>query len=276
MSSALIGSIVEVYYLCGSPRHTKGIQGHVALVGGDKSMCGAILMASRACARAGAGLLRVCTRKEHAGVIVSNLPEAMTLPIEVSTEFHPELTHANILVVGPGVGRSEWSKFCLKESKKTAKPMVLDADALNLIAELGDSYSCAEEVIMTPHPGEAARLLGVHVTEVQKDRFWAVSALYDKYQCVVVLKGAGTLICADKKIWLANVGNPGMASAGMGDILAGIIGSLWAQGLTALEAAKLGVVLHGEAGDYVAKTQGQRGMLATDLIDAMRKIINER
>ena len=257
------------------PASHKGESGQIALVGGDESMCGAIFMATKASARVGAGLLRTYTRRENVGVIVSSLPEAMVKHVDEQDSFYQELVSANAIVVGPGLGRTDWSKFCLTECLKADKPTLFDADALNLIADSNEISVLSTNTVITPHPGEAARLLGVSVAQIQQDRFHAARALQSKYQCVVVLKGAGTIIAAEGKVWLANVGNAGMASAGMGDILAGTIGSFMAQGLSALNSAKLGVVLHGEAGDHVAKQRGQRGMLATDLIDAMREIINE-
>ncbi len=183
------------------------------------------------------------------------------------------LEAADVLVVGPGLGQSPWSIQLLQLALATGKPLVLDADALNLLAAgtLAGGGPVSNRVL-TPHPGEAARLLGCATAEVQADRFAAVSALQQRYGGVVVLKGNGTLITGGGDILLSDYGNPGMASGGMGDVLSGVIGALLAQHLPPLEAAALGVCLHGAAADSAAGA-GQRGLAASDLIPAMRLLL---
>lgn len=151
------------------------------------------------------------------------------------------------------------------------KPMLWDADALNL---LSGAPSACEWRVMTPHPGEAARLLGCDIADVESDRPAAVRALQRRYGGVAILKGAGTLIADNARCAIADIGNPGMASGGMGDILSGIIGGLLAQKLTLYDAACAGAVLHGVAADAAARRDGERGMLASDLLPEIRRWVN--
>jgi len=190
-------------------------------------------------------------------------------------ELEPHLVRPSVIVVGPGLGRSPWSEQMLQQVMKTGLPLVVDADALNILAA---KPACSEvkrqNWVFTPHPGEAARLLGCTIDDIQADRFSAARAIQAKFGGVVVLKGAGTIIASATETLVAKVGNPGMATGGMGDILAGIIGALLAQGLGPAEAAGLGVCVHGDAADLAAFDGGQRGMLATDLISHIRKLVN--
>jgi len=263
-----------------SPREAdahKGNFGHVMIIGGDVGMGGAPLMAVEAAARVGAGLVSVATRPEHVAAILARRPEAMVSGVPSGQALEPLLERPSVLVVGPGMGRSAWSEQMLQQALKTDLPLVLDADALNIISEGRLSTGGKRKNwILTPHPGEAARLLGCNTKEVQADRFAAVEALQKRYGGVVVLKGAGTLIAASNKgIKLSSAGNPGMASGGMGDVLSGILGGLLAQGLTEAEAAEFGVSLHGAAADKVAAEKGAHGMLATDLVPALHSLMNE-
>ena len=183
------------------------------------------------------------------------------------------LETADVLVVGPGLGQSPWSMQLLQLALASGKPIVLDADALNLLATgmLADRGLLAGRVL-TPHPGEAARLLGCTVAQVQADRFAAVSALQQRYGGVVILKGNGSLIADGESLLLSDYGNPGMASGGMGDVLSGVLGALLAQHLPPVGAAALGVCLHGAAAD-IAAGEGQRGLAATDLIPHLRSLL---
>ena len=251
----------------------KGMFGNVLIVGGDHGMAGAAAMAAEAALRCGSGLVRVATRPEHVGALVGRTPEVMPRGVKSGQELAPLLEAADVLVVGPGLGQSPWSEQLLQSAAGSGKPMVLDADALNLLAagrtipeRVRDSW------ILTPHPGEAARLLDCSTAEVQADRFAAVGALQQRYGGVAVLKGNGTLIAGEAGMLLSDYGNPGMASGGMGDVLSGVIGSLLGQQLAPLEAAALGVCLHGAAADLAAE-QGQRGLAATDLIAPMRTLL---
>ncbi|WP_168408941.1 NAD(P)H-hydrate dehydratase, partial [Erwinia amylovora] len=178
---------------------------------------------------------------------------------------------ADVIVIGPGRGQGQWGKEALKKVENSQKTMLWDADALNLLAISPDKR---QNRIITPHPGEAARLLNVKTAEIESDRLLAVRRLVKRYGGVVVLKGAGTLIAGGDKLAFADVGNAGMASGGMGDVLSGIIGSLAGQKLPPFDAACAGCVAHGAAADAVAQRRGTRGMLATDLFSALYLFVN--
>ncbi|MFT5083889.1 MAG: hydroxyethylthiazole kinase-like uncharacterized protein yjeF [Lentisphaeria bacterium] len=256
----------------------KGDFGHVRIVGGDKGLGGAALMAAEAAARSGAGVVSLATQPEHVSASLSRMPEVMVLGVSSSPELEERQGLASVLAIGPGLGQSAWSEQMLAATINCDLPMVVDADALNLIASTvgGFQLPLARNIhrVFTPHPGEAARLLASTVADIQCDRIAAAKNLQQKLGGVVVLKGAGTVIASDGVVKIANVGNPGMAVAGMGDILAGIIAALMAQGLSALDAAYLGVCVHGKAGDLAAKESGVKGILATDLLPFVRKSLN--
>ena len=178
-----------------------------------------------------------------------------------------------MLALGPGLGKGEWSRALFAPSLATDKPCVVDADALNLLALAPRSLGAAN--VITPHPGEAARLLGCDVATIQSDRFRAVRELAQRYGAVTVLKGSGSLVAApDGRIAVCPWGNPGMASGGMGDVLTGVVAALLAQGLSTWDAACLGVAAHARAGDIAAADGGQRGLLASDLLPALRRVLN--
>lgn len=252
----------------------KGNFGHVLVLGGDHGMGGAVLMAAEAASRVGAGLVSVGTRAEHVGPLLSRRPELMPKSLDSIADLKPLLERAGVLVIGPGLGKSDWSRQLLSQALETDLPLVLDADALNLVSKGGRGLpSSRANWVLTPHPGEAARLLKITVAQVQADRFAAVKALQTRFGGAALLKGAGTLVADTDKLSLAAVGNPGMAVGGMGDVLSGIIGGLIAQGLSPIQAAQLGAVLHGSAADLAAE-EGERGMLATDLLPHLRQLVN--
>jgi len=251
----------------------KGVYGTVLVVGGDYGMAGAAALAAEAALRCGAGLVQVATRPEHVAALVARTPEVMPRGINSGAELTPMLAAADVAVVGPGLGQSAWSLKLLQLALASGLPLVLDADALNLLAatDLGNTNP-AGNWVLTPHPGEAARLLACSASEVQANRFAAIHALQQRYGGVVVLKGNGSLVSGGESILLSDYGNPGMASGGMGDVLSGVIGALLAQHLPPLEAAALAVCLHGAAGDMAAQ-QGQRGLAASDLIPQLRSLL---
>lgn len=234
-------------------------------------MAGAARMAGEAAARVGSGLVTVATRPEQAAVLAGVRPELMCHGVEGPRDLLPLLRRATVVAIGPGLGRSRWAQGLFTAVLDTKLPLVVDADALNLLA--------AEPVargnwVLTPHPGEAARLLGSASQAVQADRFSAVAQLAQRYRAVAVLKGAGTLVQAeDGAVWLCDRGNPGMATGGMGDVLTGVIAGLAGQGLPLAEAAWAGVHLHAVAGDAAAR-DGERGMLALDLMPHLRRAAN--
>ncbi len=268
----------------------KGRFGHLMTVGGNRGYLGAIIMASCAALRSGTGLVSLVTRPEHALIPLVQQPEIMAHGVDSRQALTPLLDGCNAVVLGPGLGQDAWSEMLLDAVVASDRPLVLDADALNIISarNLQDAvqgggqnkrayYNASERyVVMTPHPGEAARRLGCSVREVQQDRFSAVEAIAKQYGVVAVLKGAGTLVATPTSdaVFLNRTGNPGMASGGMGDVLAGLIGSFLAQGVPEYLAAKAAVALHGYAADLQAQRFGEVGMLATDLMPVIREVLN--
>ncbi len=252
-------------------------RGHSMVIGGDLGFGGAACLAAEASLRVGSGMTSVATKPEHVAAILARQPEIMVSGVVSGQELEPLLDRPSVLIVGPGMGRSPWSEQLLQKSFAADRPLVLDADALNMLAE-GRVIPHSENVklVLTPHAGEAARLLGVSVAEVQADRFAAVRQLQEKYQAVVLLKGPGTLIAGpDQMTKLCPYGNPAMATAGMGDLLSGIIGGLIAQGLDLQTAVELGCCLHSCAADMAVQAQGQRGLVATDLLPQLRRLLNQ-
>lgn len=257
----------------------KGLFGHVMVIGGDLGYGGAAAMAAEAAARVGSGLVSVATRAEHVAGVLARHPELMVAGIASGQQLEPLLDRPTVLVVGPGLGRSSWSEQVLKQvcdaSEARNLPLIMDADALNILAEGRVINGSREHWILTPHPGEGARLLDCSVAEIEQDRFAAAEELQASYGGTVILKGAGSLVCCGNGVTgLANVGNPGMATAGMGDVLSGVLGGLVAQGMPLADAARLGVCIHGIAGDRAAAELGQRGLMATDLIPHLQRLVN--
>ena len=247
----------------------KGDFGHVLVVGGDHGMSGAARLAGEAALRCGAGLVSLATRVAHTAAVSAARPELMCHGVTDAVSLKPLLRRATVLAIGPGLGQDAWGRGLLGAALASRLPLVVDADALNLLA--------AEPLrrtrwVLTPHPGEAARLLGISTAEVQADRPAAARALHREYGGVVVLKGAGSLIADDGGLALCDAGNPGMASGGMGDVLTGVIAALLAQGLGPGEAARCGVCLHATAADRAAGA-GQRGLLASDLFPCLRELL---
>jgi hydroxyethylthiazole kinase-like uncharacterized protein yjeF len=249
----------------------KGDFGHVLIIGGGEGMPGAVRLAGEAALRSGAGLVSIATHPSHATVITGSRPELMSHAIEDVDALAPLLERATAIAFGPGLGTSEWARQLYDVVNDLELPCVWDADALNLLAE---SPAESERRIITPHPGEAARLLGESTATVQGDRRAALRALQDKYGGVAVLKGANTLVTSKKTVpWLCTAGNPGMASPGMGDVLTGIIAALLAQGLGKEASAVVGVESHARAGDRAARA-GERGTIASDLVAELRHVMN--
>lgn len=251
----------------------KGRFGHVLVVGGDQGYTGAVRMAGEAALRTGAGLVSIATRSAHAQGINAGRPELMVHGAERVADLEALLKRASVVAVGPGLGRSRWAQEMLNVALAAGKPAVVDADGLNLLAE-SNQLSLAPASVITPHPGEAGRLLGSSAAEVEADRFAALSALVHRFPCASVLKGAGTLVSSPGGgVYVCAHGNPGMATGGMGDVLTGVIAALMAQGLNAEDAARAGVCLHGRAGDLAAGRL-ERGTLASDLMPRLRALVN--
>ena len=232
-------------------------------------------MAAEGAARVGAGLVTVATLSEHVTSTVSTRPEILCYGLDSSSNTLDSLiANATVIVLGPGLGQSEWSKELFHKTLQSSLPLIIDADGLNWLSR-EIKYTTHENRVLTPHPGEASRLLNMTVAQLQVDRVQAVQLLQQRYGGVVVLKGAGTLLAtANQPVQQCTAGNPGMASAGMGDVLSGMIAGLAAQGLDLWQAAQAGVMLHAEAGDRAAARKGQRGLLASDLLDELHTLVN--
>lgn len=252
----------------------KGRFGHVLVVGGDLGMAGAARLAGEAALRTGAGLVSVATRPEHAAAIVAGRPELMAHGVVTPTDVQPLLARANVVALGPGLGRGPWGRALLAQVLGTDRPLVVDADALNLLAETPRHRA---DWVLTPHPGEAARLLAGGAADVHADRFAAAAALQQRYGGVVVLKGAGSIVQGPgaRPPAVCSAGNPGMATGGVGDVLTGVVAALIAQGLGVDDAAEMGVCVHAAAGDRAA-TAGERGLVASDLFGPLRELVNPR
>lgn len=249
----------------------KGESGHVLCVGGNLGSGGAVMLAAEAALRSGAGLVSVATRTAHVAPLLTRCPEAMPHAVEDAAEWAPLLERATVIALGPGLGQDDWARALWSLALAGDKPLVVDADALNLLAAAPRPLTNA---ILTPHPGEAARLLGTDTARIQRDRYAAAQALVQRFQSVVVLKGAGTVVAAPGHLpRVIAAGNPGMAVGGMGDLLTGTIAALCAQGLPLFDAASSGALLHGLAGDAAA-VEGERGLLPRDLLPHLRTLAN--
>ena len=254
----------------------KGSFGSAGIIGGSKSMLGAALLAGRAALNLGSGLVYVGLLDPEPPSVDLNQPELMLRRPEAVLQ-----SDLRALACGPGLGRSGEASRILEQSLMCPVPVVLDADALNILATdgrlQGNLYNRVAPVILTPHPAEAARLLACSVREVQGDRIRAACELARRYRCEVALKGCGTVIASvDGPWWINTTGNPGMATAGMGDVLTGIVTALLAQGWPALPALLAAVHLHGAAADQrVANGCGPIGLTAGEVIAPARQIFNE-
>ncbi len=249
----------------------KGSFGHVLVAGGTAGMPGAVMLAAKAALRCGAGAVTVATHPAHAASLVAACPELMVTAVEHEQDLEPLLERASVVALGPGLGADPWSQRVYEHLAADGRPSVWDAGALTYLA---GSPQPRDTRVMTPHPGEAARLLGCSARDVQADRLDALRELGERYAGVVVLKGAATLVSASgEPPWVSARGNPGMSTAGMGDVLTGVIAALIAQGLPLEDAACLGVDVHARAGDVAAR-DGERGTIASDLLDPLRIAVN--
>lgn len=249
----------------------KGQQGRVLVIGGGIGMAGAARLAGEACLRVGAGLVTVAAHPDNVAAIVASRPELMCRGVSSGAELQSLLDAADLVAIGPGLGRSDWANAMLAATLQTALPLVIDADALNILAEQPVARG---HWVMTPHPGEAARLLGCTTAEIQTDRMNAARRIVAEYGGTVVLKGAGTLVLgSDELPFICDRGNPGMAIPGMGDVLTGTIAGIAAQCGELWPAAAAGVYAHATAGDMAAR-HGERGLLASDLFDHLPACVN--
>ena len=252
----------------------KGTYGRLLCIGGNKGTAGAIRLSSEAALRSGAGMVKVFVHEGSAIQVSAGRPELMV----TSDNLEAALEWASCVVIGPGLGQDAWAEdvfeTTMKHCQSHSKAIVIDADALNMLSRQATAYTI-NDCILTPHAGEAARLLGVSVDDVESERFNYARQCSQRYHATCVLKGAGTLVDNETAAWVCRHGNPGMATAGSGDVLSGILGALLAQGLKCDQAAKYGVTVHAKAGDEVAQLYGQRGMIASDLFEAVRALLNQ-
>lgn len=250
----------------------KGDFGHVLLVGGNIAYVGAIRLAAEAALRVGSGLVSVATRHDHAVMMAMSRPELMCHAVESRQQLSRLAKRCDVVALGPGLGQDSWSLEMFEADLPCQLPCVLDADALNILSVMPRQQ---DNWVLTPHVGEAARLLDCTTDDIQYDRLAAVKQLQRQFGGVVVLKGSNSLVFdGGANVFVCNAGNPGMASGGMGDVLTGVIAGLIAQGMSLLDAAKLGVMVHAMAGD-VAAAHGERGMFASDLMQPIRELMND-
>jgi hydroxyethylthiazole kinase-like uncharacterized protein yjeF len=260
----------------------KGTYGHLLVLAGSRGKTGAAILACRAAMRAGAGLVTLAAPRSLNNVLASALVEVMTEALieTAAEEIEPPrdaewralLERKSALLFGPGIGVSDSTRSMVRWLLRNLDlPWVIDADGLNNLAfELERLGSAKTPPILTPHPGEMARLVGKETAVVNRDRIGSARSFAAEHRCHVVLKGARTVIAtANGKVFINSTGNPGMASGGMGDVLAGILGALLGQGFCPEDAMKLGVYLHGFVGDRVAEAKGQIGLIASDIIEGL-------
>ncbi|WP_394252332.1 NAD(P)H-hydrate dehydratase [Vibrio profundi] len=253
------------------PTAHKGNHGRLLSIGGQLGAGGAILLATEAALRSGAGLVCTATHERHLSALLTRTPEAMYCDWDDSTALQSRLNWASAILFGPGLGIESQASALFTQVSELDVPKVFDADGLNLLAK---SPRVDNNRVITPHPGEAARLLGCSVPVVEGDRYSAARELRKQYGGVVVLKGAGTLIDNGENTFVCSAGNPGMAVGGMGDVLSGVIASLLAQGLNVRDAALLGTMLHSSAADHCREQDGELGLLASDLFSKIRRLLN--
>ncbi|MDG2526224.1 NAD(P)H-hydrate dehydratase [Stenotrophomonas sp. HITSZ_GD] len=250
----------------------KGESGRVLCIGGNEGSGGAIMLGAEAALRSGAGLVGVATRARHVAPLLARCPEVMARAVEDGEALPPLLRQADVVAIGPGLGQDDWARALWQMAMDAPGAKVIDADALNLLAAA--PRRLGPDVVLTPHPGEAARLLGLSNAQVQRDRLAAAESLAANFDAVVAMKGAGTVVSAPGRTpRMIDAGNPGMAVGGMGDLLTGVIAALRAQGHDAFEAATLGALMHSAAADDAA-LGGERGLLPTDLLPALRRLAN--
>lgn len=253
-----------------APNSHKGTYGHVLIVGGDYNYPGAPVLAALGALRSGAGLVTIATHKEHLDGLNAVHPEIMHCVIDDPNDLNKLNHQPTVIVLGPGLGRSEWSQQVYEICARMEQPQIIDADGLYFLA---NTQNNSTPKILTPHPGEAKNLLHTQKNIAESERQQAITKLVEKYNCTVVLKGANTLVNSpNTTISICPAGNPGMASGGMGDLLSGVIAGILAQNVSLSLASKLGVLVHALAGDQAAK-QGQRGIIATDLLPYIQQII---
>ena len=258
----------------------KGDYGHVLVIAGNLGFGGAALLAAKASLKSGAGLVTLATRSAHLQAALSYCPEVMTKQVDTGQTLENYLDLPSIICLGPGLGKNYWSEQMMFKSIERAyknnTPMVIDADGLNLLPKFIKKLKLPKRIILTPHLGEAARLLNTSIENVLKNKKLAAKKISKKYNATVVLKSHETLICKNENLFICTKGNPGMATAGMGDVLSGIISGLIAQKLNLIDAACLGVELHAQTGDLYSQLYNQQSLMPSDIIDLLPSVFNEK
>jgi len=245
--------------------------GHVLVIGGNIGYPNAARLAGEAAARTGAGLVSVATHPDNIAAIASGCATLMVKGIHEPSDISDLIQKADVIAIGPGLGQDKWAQKIFARVIDYSKPLVVDADALRLLAK---NPSKCNHWILTPHPGEAAALLACSSNDIQSNRSSSALAIQEQYSGVTVLKGAGTLTCSEQQIYFCTAGNVSLATGGTGDVLTGIIAGLVAQGISLLDAANAGTMIHGKAAELVSK-KGCRGVLAQDLFPAIYTLINQ-
>ncbi|MEE4174897.1 MAG: NAD(P)H-hydrate dehydratase [Xanthomonadales bacterium] len=272
VSGHLLGADRLPHALGRRPRNShKGQFGHVLVVGGDVGMSGAARLAGEGALRSGAGLVSVATHPDHAALLNLPRPELMVHGVSNAVELEHAAERATVLALGPGLGTGPWGEALWRRCLDDPRPLVVDADGLNLLAE---NPRQRDDWILTPHPAEASRLLGVSTSEVQADRFGAGEEIARRFRATVVLKGCGTVVVTPNGgADVCALGNPGMSTGGAGDVLTGVLAAMRGQGLAAAEAARVGTIAHALAGDAAAM-RGERGLLALDIARQLQCVVN--
>lgn len=256
----------------------KNNYGHVLVIGGGLGMPGAAALAAHAAYRVGAGSVTVATWPDYAKQPLPGLMEAMIHGITDPKMLVKLIGKATVCILGPGLGEDDWAQQLFLQTISASIPLVIDASALRLLAKMAKPHQLTplhEHCVLTPHPGEAAALLHCSPSEVQFSRLESAKRIQQQYGGSLVLKGAGSIVIdALHQVSTCTAGNPGMATAGMGDVLSGVIAGLIAQGISSANAARLGVWLHATAGDEAAKINGERGLIASDLMPFLQRLSN--
>jgi NAD(P)H-hydrate epimerase len=250
----------------------KASNGRVLITGGEQSMAGAVSLAGWSACIAGAGLVRIATIPDNVASITCVRPELLVNPINNVAQLRELLTGSDCHAIGPGLGQTDWSRDMFEFSLEHGRPSVIDADGLNLLAQAPEKRA---DWVLTPHPGEAARLLKCKARDIQQDRLSAAREIVDHYGGVCILKGKDSLVASHTgPAVVCRYGNEALAVAGTGDVLAGLLAGLLAQGMDQRKAAITAVVLHASAADRHAEMHGVIGMLASDLFLPLRQLRN--
>ena len=267
ISDNLIGQLLP-------PRKPDGYKnkyGHVLVIGGNIGYPNAARLTGEAAARTGAGLVSVAVHPDNVAAVASGCASLMVKGIQEPSDLSELSSKADVIAIGPGLGQDKWAQKIFARVIESSKPLVVDADALQLLSK---NPSKSDHWVLTPHPGEAAQLLACSSQDIQLNRVSSTLAIQEQYSGIAVLKGAGTLTCHQQQIYFCTAGNVSLATGGTGDVLTGIIAGLIAQGLSLIEAANAGTMIHGIAAELISKN-GTRGVLAQDLFPAIYKLVNQ-